>query len=66
MLSMFAPRKELDTLIVITNDTDASMCLSQLTNYTYLCVICILILINKDILKLLTILFTNSFMVTKK
>ena len=58
--------ERIDTLIVITHNADTTMCFSQLSNDTYLRIVCILILVYQDIFKLLSILLSNLFVITEK
>ncbi len=46
--------ERIDTLIVITHNAYTTMCLSQLADNTYLCIVCVLILVYQDIFKLRT------------
>ena len=58
--------ERIDTLIVITHNTDTTMCLSQLADDTNLCIVCVLILVYQDIFKLLAILLSNLFVITEE
>ena len=58
--------ERINTLIVITHNADASMCFGQLSNDTYLCIVCVLILVYQDIFKLLSILLPNFFVITEE
>ena len=58
--------ERIDTLIVITHNTDTTMCLSQLADDTNLCIVCVLILVYQDIFKLLSILLSNLFVITEE
>ena len=55
-----------DTLRIITNNTHTMMLISQLFNYKMLSKIGILIFINKDILKLISIFIKHLFVITKQ
>ena len=58
--------ERINTLIIIPNDTDTTVCLCQLADNAHLRIVRILVLIHKDIFKLLPILFSNLPMISEE
>ena len=58
--------ERVDALVVVADDTDTAVCLRQQTDDVHLRIVRVLILVNKNILKLLSVLFPYLTVVTEE